>query len=41
MLELEVVLRDEAKVVRAHVFEGTYPTINLMETADDLAFGNS
>ena len=41
MLELEVVLRDEAKVVRAHVFEGADPTRNLVEATDDLTFGDS
>ena len=41
MLEFEVVLRDETKVVRAHVFEGTDPAGNLVEAADDLTFGDS
>ena len=36
MLELEIVLRHEAKVIWAHVFEGTNPAILLRESTDYL-----
>ena len=36
MLELEIVLRYEAKVVGAHVFEGADPATLLREAADQL-----
>ena len=36
MLELEIVLRHEAKVIWAHVFEGANPTILLCESADQI-----
>ena len=36
MLKLEVVLGDEAEVIRADVFEGTYPAILLRKSANQL-----
>ena len=40
VLKLKVVLWNEAKVVRAHIFEGTDPTRNIVEAADNLTFGD-
>ena len=40
MLELEVILRNEAEVIWAYIFEGADPTGNLVKAADNLVFGD-